>query len=221
MDHRQMRNSIARMNYLNSSQPSTKHINDVKHQVIAGILTSKRQGQNTAFQPSSQVARKHEKIIFLRNNIVSEWQTKKQSRDYYANKFLRNQKYTNTLNPREYPTENMIDAAHLEMADGRLTADVNEVYPEGGTIVNSSLNDSWVNYRGHHSPFVNSAVKRKKTGTYDSKSKISSYRQRYYDKVYNTNDGSFIDDKIAELTVTTGNTAYHTRTSKLPRKGTK
>lgn len=40
-------------------------------------------------------------------------------------------------------TEKLMGTTTVEMTDGRLTADVNEVYPEGGTIVNSSLQESW------------------------------------------------------------------------------
>lgn len=30
-----------------------------------------------------------------------------------------------------------------EITDGRMTSEANEVYPEGGTLVNASFQDSW------------------------------------------------------------------------------
>ena len=62
------------MNYLNTGNPSAKYINDVKSGGgIGAILTAKRGGASGKFQASSQVARNHEKIIFLKNNIMTEW----------------------------------------------------------------------------------------------------------------------------------------------------
>jgi hypothetical protein len=111
--------------------------------------------------------------------------------------------YNNTLNPRDYQTENMMDHTPAE-TDGRLTSDANEVYPEGGAIVNTSFQESWANSKGQHSP----PLKKKKKGSDDTKTKISSYRQRYYDKMYNTNENSFNEDKAGELTVKTRSSAF-------------
>ena len=108
-----------------------------------------------------------------------------------------------------------MDNAPAAMTDGRLTADANEVYPEGGAVVNTSFHDSWGNSKGQGSP----PTKKKKKGFEDTKSKISSYRQRYYEKMYNTNDNSFTDEKAGELTVKTRGSAYQAKTAQRPRKG--
>ena len=83
------------------------------------------------------MARNHERIIFLKNNIITEWNSKKPSKESFSRSKHRTQ--ANTLIPRDFHTEKMMETTQIEMTDGRLTADVNEVYPEGGTIVNSSL----------------------------------------------------------------------------------
>lgn len=55
-------------------------------------------------------------------------------------------------------------------------------------------------------------MKKKKRGTAgggyeDNKSKMSTYRQRYYDNINGTNDGSAIDKN--DMTVTTRNSVHH------------
>ena len=55
-------------------------------------------------------------------------------------------------------------------------------------------------------------MRKKKKGLDDTKSKISSYRQRYYEKMYYSNVNSFNEQKAGELTVKTRNSAYHNKT---------
>ena len=81
--------------------------------------------------------------------------------------------YNNTLNPKDFQTDNMMDTSQPEITDGHETTDRNEVYPEGGGVLNNSMHNSWVKDKSHQSPMV---PKKKKRGLDDTKSKISSYR---------------------------------------------
>ena len=217
-----MRNSIARVNHLNSSQPSAKYFNEARHQATSGVLTTKRQGQTAGLQGASQVARKHERIIFLKGNIVTEWNQKKYSKDHHGAMGYRNKSHNNTLNPKDTHPDHMIDTTQVEITDGRSTANVNEVYPEGRTLANSSMHDSWAMTKSHHSPFISSSVKKRKRPQHeDVKSKISSYRRKYYDQVYNINEGSITDGDKMEMTVTTRNSGFQIKTAARGKKGTR
>lgn len=55
------------------------------------------------------------------------------------------------------------------------------------------------------------------SGYDEKKSKMSSYRQRYYDNINATNDGSAIDKH--DMTVTTRNSINHVKTATRARKG--
>lgn len=114
----------------------------------------------------------------------------------------------------------MIDTTQVDLTDGRSTANANEVYPEGRTLANSSMHDSWAMTKSYHSPFVGSSVKKRKRPQHeDVKSKISSYRQKYYDQVYNINEGSITDGDKMEMTVTTRNSGFQIKTATRGKKG--
>ena len=93
--------------------------------------------------------------------------------------------------PGDVNTENMMDTTgKFDVTDGRITGedDGNQMYPDG---------QNYVDYEMSNSPFINQTAatassKSKNRGSYAStKSKISTYRQRYYDQVNVTNDESF------------------------------
>lgn len=117
-----------------------------------------------------------------------------------------------------------MDNGQVDITDGRMTAGPNEVCPDGRTFANSSMHDSWVVSKGYHSPFLNNSVKKRKRGTTqnheDFKSKISSYRQQYYDQIYNANniEGSITDGDKMNMTVTTRNSAIGSRAANRLKK---
>lgn len=81
------------------------------------------------------------------------------------------------------------------------------------------------NKGGQNSPFINqtSSVKKRKRpaagggGYEDTKSKMSTYRQRYYDNINGTHDGSAIDKN--DMTVTTRNSVHHKTATRSRKKG--
>lgn len=125
----------------------------------------------------------------------------------------------NTLVPHDVQTENMMETTKFDVTDGRLTAqdDVNEVYPDGQNYVDFSLQDSWANKNEGivNSPFMHQtqSSKSKQRSYASTKSKISTYRQRYYDQINMSNDVSigYVHEKGQTMRQPTGINNKRTR----------
>ena len=161
----------------------------------------------------------------MKSNAISDWNYNKK------NKANRNKSYNNTLIPRDTQTDNIIESTQVEITDGRMTANPMERYPEEHTLANSSIHESWaLSKAGYYSPFVNKSLKkRKRAGNYeaDFRSKISSYRQQYYEHYHAANlnnniDGSMTDgEKFDMMTGTTRGSAVRSRAADRLKKPNK